>query len=47
VRGRGERRARCGEVETGAPFIGSRWRVEAVGREDGGGQWFAIKSPVT
>jgi hypothetical protein len=32
------RRARCGEAETGAPFIGSRWRVEATGREGGGGR---------
>jgi hypothetical protein len=38
VRGGGELRARCGEAETGAPFIGSRWRVEAAGREDGGGR---------
>jgi hypothetical protein len=29
-----------------APFIGSWWRVEAVGREDGGGRWWVITSSV-
>jgi hypothetical protein len=29
-----------------APFIGSRWRVEAAGREDGGGRWWVITSSV-
>jgi hypothetical protein len=33
-RGGGEQRARCGEAETGAPFIGVR---RGDGRPDGGG----------
>jgi hypothetical protein len=28
------------------PFIGSQWRVEVAGREDGGSRWWVITSSV-